>query len=75
MLINVVSQAKFKLGAGPSELNELLSVKATRSNYALTVYQGNVYVVLLVSFKQSIKNTLVVEERERQTKEKRQKRK
>lgn len=54
MLINFVPKTKFKLGAGPPELNELLSVKATHSNYALTIYQGNVYVVPLVSFRQVV---------------------
>lgn len=47
-----VPQTKFKLGAGPSKLNELLSVKATHLNDVLTIYQGTVCVVLLVSFRQ-----------------------
>ena len=47
MLINVLLQTKFKLGAGPSELNELLSVKATHSNYALSINQGNIYSINL----------------------------
>lgn len=42
MFINDVRQTRLKLGVGPSELNELLSVRATHSNDAVTIYQGNV---------------------------------
>lgn len=50
MLIKTVLQTKFKLGSGPSELNEMLVIKAPHLNYAHTVCEGNVYVVLFVIF-------------------------
>lgn len=45
MLISVVLETKSKLGSELSELNELLSVKGTHLNDALSVYQGNLYIV------------------------------
>lgn len=55
MIISVGLQTKSKLGTEPSQLNELLSDKATRVNYTLIIYQGN---ILLVLFSQSIINNV-----------------
>lgn len=66
MLINVVLQTKFKLGAVPVELNELLLVKATHSNYALTIYHGKMF--LLSRLSQLDTENLKVEERKRKAK-------
>ena len=47
----------------------MASVKATHSNDALTIYQGNVNVALLISFIQSSMETLELEEaRQRESK-------